>query len=338
MNNETNKETEEAVAKLEADGNFKVLRRLERKERYSDKQGSMRGLIVDIETTGLDSGADKIIQLAMVPFTYDALTGTVGEVGEAYTGMEDPGFAISQEITDLTGITNEDVKGKGLDEKVVKEMLEGVNIIIAHNAEFDRPFLDERLPIFQKKAWACSQRDIGWKKRGTGSEKLEWLLYTLHQKFYDAHRALDDCLATLHLLATPTADGLGAPLAELLANARRKEVMVWAFQSPFEAKGLLKKNDYKWWDREMGGAKCWRKVVVEDEAQKEVDWLARVVYSGKNTDEIEVTEYNRKIAFSNRSAGYRHIKPTPELVKTKGEKKKGEKKREGVEQGSLKLG
>ena len=41
-------------------------------------------------------------------------------------------------------------------------------LVIAHNAAFDRPFLERRLPIFAEKHWACSRFDVDWKASGIG--------------------------------------------------------------------------------------------------------------------------------------------------------------------------
>ena len=63
-------------------------------------------------------------------------------------------------------ITDEMVKGKRFDDTAVAQLLEGVSLVIAHNAKFDRPFLETRFPLFIKTPWACSIRDVAWRDAG----------------------------------------------------------------------------------------------------------------------------------------------------------------------------
>ena len=75
-----------------------------------------RGLYVDCETTGFSSEHDAVVELAMLPFTY-TLAGTVVEVlhDEAQAHRNDSGRPLPAEITHLTGLTDDDVRGKRID-------------------------------------------------------------------------------------------------------------------------------------------------------------------------------------------------------------------------------
>src|SRR5690242_14103913 len=59
---------------LERSGRYRVIERLERRTRYTDGPcaSPRSGVFVDVETTGTTPARDKIIQLAMVPFTFDS--------------------------------------------------------------------------------------------------------------------------------------------------------------------------------------------------------------------------------------------------------------------------
>ena len=59
----------------------------------------------------------------------------------------------------------------------------------AHNADFDRRFLEGRLPVFATKHWAYSRSDIDWKAEGVHSSALEFVAYALGL-FHDGHRAI----------------------------------------------------------------------------------------------------------------------------------------------------
>ncbi len=82
---------EELAAALEANPDYRVLRRLRPRamaEGFDDVE-TRTGLVVDVETTGLDSDQDEITELAMVPFRY-ALDGTVVEVLEPFDCLREP--------------------------------------------------------------------------------------------------------------------------------------------------------------------------------------------------------------------------------------------------------
>ncbi len=138
------------------------------------------------------------------------------------------------------------VKGKRFDDTAAAHLLEGVSLVIAHNAKFDRPFLEERFPLFMKMPWACSIRDVEWREWGYSSSALEFLAYRTGF-FYDGHRAEIDCRALLAVLARPLGERTAAPaLKALLDHAREKTFKLFAMNSPFESKDLLKGRGYRW--------------------------------------------------------------------------------------------
>ncbi len=107
----------EAMAQtLEGSGSYRVLRRLAPFPMREPPTGlrTRLGLFVDTETTGLDPARDEIIELAMVPFTY-GLDGEIYAVGEAFQQLREPSKPIPPEITAITGITDDMVKGQVID-------------------------------------------------------------------------------------------------------------------------------------------------------------------------------------------------------------------------------
>jgi DNA polymerase-3 subunit epsilon len=264
-------------AALERSGRYRVLKQYQRRASYAEPaSGSLspvrRGVFLDVETTGLDPG-DTIIELALVSFEFDD-DGTVYRVLEEFDEFEDPGRAISKEITELTGITSDDVRGKRLSDDLVASIVEPADLIIAHNASFDRPFVERRLPVFEDKAWACSVADIEWRRHGFSGRNLEYL--AMKRGFvFEGHRALNDCLAGLELLTLPLPAAAGPPtLAGLLVKSRRSTVRLWAKDSPFDSKDRLKSRSYRW----NAGAKTWWRDVPADEFDDELGWLDDAVY------------------------------------------------------------
>jgi DNA polymerase-3 subunit epsilon len=273
---------ESAAEALERSGEYQVLRRLNYRQRYSEPTGARvrSALVLDTETTGLDPRNDRIIELAFVRFTYEAETGRILEVQEPVSYLEDPGRPIPANITDLTGITDSMVQGTRIDEESVGASFAGADLVIAHHAGFDRPFVDQRLSFSRGKPWACSLAEVPWQPAGYATAKLEYLLIKKCGMFFDGHRAANDCLALVHLLATPFDDGV-TPLHHLLRSARRKSARIWAMQSPFEVKDLLKARGYRWSSGEDGRPKAWWREVFEEERDAELDWLKENAYGAK---------------------------------------------------------
>src|SRR5690554_750232 len=109
---------EEMVEALDGSPDYRVLRRYRRPERYhfpaeGDEEPKI-GLFIDLETTGLRVDADRIIALGLVPFEFSS-DGRLFRVLEDYDELEDPGRPIPAEVVDLTGITDEMVRGHAID-------------------------------------------------------------------------------------------------------------------------------------------------------------------------------------------------------------------------------
>ena len=141
----------EAMAEvLDGHPDYRVLRRLKPRREFGHKrQGEIaKVLILDTETTGLDSSRDRIIELALILVDVDKATGLPLQVQEVFDELEDPGRPIPAEATRVTGITDAMVAGKRLDDARIAELMKGVDLVIAHNARFDRGFVEARLPAF----------------------------------------------------------------------------------------------------------------------------------------------------------------------------------------------
>lgn len=145
-------EVEVAIAALHSTGDFKVLRRLDLRNDHRFTQKSVPesriAICIDTETTGLDYTADQVIELGLVAFEYDPDTGGIIRVSDRYTGFEDPGRPLPPEIMEITGITDEMVAGRSFDNERVAAMALDASLVIAHNAGFDRKFVETRFPFF----------------------------------------------------------------------------------------------------------------------------------------------------------------------------------------------
>ena len=286
---------EAAIQALEACGDYRVLRRLKPREvdaAYRLQPGESVALLVDVETTGLDHRRDEVIEIGMIAFVHDA-DGRVGPVIGTLSLLHEPSVEITPEITKLTGITAEMVAGHLLDIDAVRRLLEAADLVIAHNARFDRAFCERLHEDFVHKAWACSVAEVRWGDIGFEGAKLGYLV-TQSGWFHRGHRAVDDCHATLEILAADLRDGSGSPLGHLLASSRRSRVRVWAERAPFDMKDVLKRRGYRWNGGDDGRPKAWWTEVDEELLSDELRFLEREVYMREVDLRCEtITAYDR---------------------------------------------
>ncbi len=234
------------------------------------------GAILDVETTGLDRAKDKVIEIGLRKFKFNKSDGAVLNAEENYSALQDPGEPLSPQIIGLTGLTDQMVKNQKIDWARVHDYLADAEIIIAHNAAFDRQFIDRYAPISSSKIWGCSVKQVDWPAKGFSSSKLE-VLSIFHGFFVDAHRALNDVDALTYLLSLTDNQTGKAYFHELLENSGRPLVKVVASGSPFETKDILKSRGY-YWD---AGNRAWFKAIYKDALDAEVAWLEKAVYGGR---------------------------------------------------------
>ncbi len=287
----------EALQCLDSHADYRVIRRILPRTSFAEhaEKKLARGVVVDTETTGINADKDAIIELGMVLFEYDMETGQAYRVLASFDQLEDPGFPIPPESTAIHGITDEMVKGRRIDDEEVAKFLEGVDLVIAHNAKFDRVFLEKRLPIFESLPWGCSLSQVDWSGEGMGSAKLDYIAYQ-YGFFYDAHRAEVDCYALLEILQQKLPRSGGLALQSILKGLALKSYQIYATGSPFETKDVLKARSYRW----DADKKSWHTTVSGDDLLKaEVAWLKTHVYNEKKA-RVEIEVHNCMTRFSNR--------------------------------------
>lgn len=208
--------------------------------------------IVDTETTGL--GPDrKIIEIG-IKMVWIKPTGDLRGATRAVSFLEDPGEPLSAEVRRVTGLTDDDLRGHRFPDGEIDAFIAGAEMVVAHNAAFDRPAFDRRFPTLAGKRWACSMAEIDWKRMGCPSASLAVISWWLGG-FYDAHRAAADVEAlTWILFIAAERDPF---IRRLFENTRQTWRRVWAMGAPFEMKDALKARGYRWNDTSKGVARCW---------------------------------------------------------------------------------
>ena len=277
---------------------YRILRRLQPQLVFSEAPAGrqmLKGIVLDTETTGLNTAECKVIELGMILFEFDPQTGQVHRVLKVFDELEDPGVPIPPETTAVHHITDDMVRGKRINDQEVLSMLAQASVVIAHNAAFDRPFVEQRWPEFENKPWVCSIKDIDWKAEGLGSAKLEYLLQT-QGYFYEAHRAEMDCWALLTLLLMVLPQSQQPVLLQLLETLNQPQFRLCALGSPFDTKDMLKARGYRW----DGDRKTWhRNLSSEKNVDDEISWLKNKIYAGKRAS-IELEKLGATLKHSQR--------------------------------------
>jgi DNA polymerase III subunit epsilon len=269
---------EQMALLLAESGDYRVTSRLESLAEYHPPDDTPKRVaaVVDVETTGTNPDRDRIIELGICVFEYDRESGRIYKVLGSWEWLEDPGVSVPPEITKITGITDAMVARHRIDDSAVNDLLNRVVLVIAHHADFDRRFLERRLPAFAMKHWACSRADIDWKAEGIRSSALEFVAYSLGF-FHNGHRAVSDCRATVHALAQALPGTGLLALQALLEQARLPTWRLWARDAAIEKKDVLKARGYSWSAGGVGRPKCWYRDVTDAEKAAEAAWLQQNV-------------------------------------------------------------
>ena len=257
------------------DWDIRILRRVGRLEDFplaTDPVAPIRHVaVVDVETTGIDPLLHQVIDIAYVVLAVDA-RGEFVDIVRKGQSLCDPGMPIPPRITMLTGLTDEHVRGTAIDLDALQQIFATVDVFVAQNCAFDAGFLRQLLPSTKDAAWACSLRDFDWlKDAGLDGRALGHLLMQIGF-FNDGHRALNDVISLIHLLAWRLPSDQTV-MGALLANAERETVRLEATGAGFGNRSLLKARGYRW----DVAAKVWWIEVTYGELDEERLWLQREV-------------------------------------------------------------
>ena len=168
-----------------------------------------RLVLFDTETTGLQYNRDEIIEFAAVVVQCRAGKPVIVQEYDELIALSPGGF-VPPKITELTGISTQDLREKGLPKarvaRDVSEMLQGNCLLLAYNAHFDLSFLYYFLlrhgdPMVLKGKDKLDLLTV-YKDRHSYPHKLcnAIEVYGLSGKVVNSHRAVDDVIATVAVM------------------------------------------------------------------------------------------------------------------------------------------
>ncbi len=168
-----------------------------------------RLVLFDTETTGLLYNRDEIIEFAAVIVEQvDGVPTVIREYDELVSLS--PGGFVPPKIEQLTGISTQDIRERGLPKtrvcRDIAEMIQGNTLLLAYNAHFDLSFLFYMLlrdgdPAILKGKDKLDLLTV-YKDRRPYPHRLCNAIdaYGLTGKVVNSHRAVDDVIATVAVM------------------------------------------------------------------------------------------------------------------------------------------
>ena len=174
-----------------------------------------RLVLFDTETTGLQYNRDEIIEFAAVVVEQVNGVPTVVREYDELVSLSPGGF-VPPKIEQLTGISTQDIRERGLPKtrvcRDIAEMIQGNTLLLAYNAHFDLSFLFYMLlrdgdPAILKGKDKLDLLTV-YKDRHSYPHKLCNAIdvYGLSGKVVNSHRAVDDVLATVEVMKAMEAE------------------------------------------------------------------------------------------------------------------------------------
>ncbi|MCL2486342.1 MAG: PolC-type DNA polymerase III, partial [Oscillospiraceae bacterium] len=168
----------------------------------SDMPLSGRFVVFDLETTGLSPVSERITEIGAV-----AVDG--GEVVDEFSTLVDPQMSIPYKVTELTGITNEMVKGAPTEDAAIPKFFEFIKktggdcVLVAHNADFDMGFINaacDRLGVVPPAVYLDTVSLSRALYPESSNHKLDTIARLLKLPEFNHHRAADDAKILARIL------------------------------------------------------------------------------------------------------------------------------------------
>ena len=233
-----------------------------------------RALLLDTETPGLDPVTEHVIEVAACVFDLD-----LGCPIESYASLMRAPANPSERVNRIP------MAAVGLARRPsevwvrVAELAREVDAVAAHNAAFDKSFVDAAARALQQggpdaeresvmagevlsgalagKPWCCTMDDFQWEG---GSKKLVEIALGYGLGVASAHRALADVDTMARIFAR--VKELGADLPALFRRAARPKMLFYAVVS-YERRQVAKEHGFRW-DEPKHGKNWFRHMVPED--------------------------------------------------------------------------
>lgn len=216
-------------------------------------------LIVDVETTGLDRERDRVIELGCILWSVEHRTSI-----EVYSRLLDAPENPAEAVNGIPGGLLATLKREPVFDGFI-EMALDADVIVAHQADFDRAFVMRALggiperewPMAVVAPWICTREDMSWPRTGAGESLIATAL-AHGVTVVSAHRAINDCQLLARLFeAVPDID---VRLEAALQHAKLPKGRLVS-TAPYEDRELVKSFGFKW---DPARKEWWRVMALDD--------------------------------------------------------------------------
>src|SRR5690606_32696404 len=199
--------------------------------------------VVDVETTGITPRLNSIIEIGIVK-----VKGL--KIIDRYSTLINPGRPVPYYITQLTGISDDEIFNAPFFEEVADEILQFISgtVLTAHNLSFDKSFLNREFLLTGrdklKLPELCTVRLAKRLFPDLRSKSLSSLCRHLRVKLINAHRALPDAEATAKVLIRMLKSISNNDEVETTADLLSLQVMPAVRESKIKISKHLKEDVY----------------------------------------------------------------------------------------------
>ena len=183
----------------------------------------VRLAIIDVETTGLDPAEHELIGLSLYRVEVDSISGDLLQIVDCYSGQREPTKPFPPDLDKVIGMSEACFAGKEFDISRIREILIGCELLIGHNASFDRAFLAPHVSFPCQCPWACSLTDIDWFNTEQQTSASVDHLLSFYKLKASSGTSADDCRALIEILARPLPVSGHTGFSALMESARLKE-------------------------------------------------------------------------------------------------------------------
>nr|WP_320675471.1 3'-5' exonuclease [Prochlorococcus sp. MIT 1341] len=212
-------------------------------------------LILDTETTGLDPKTDQCLEVGVILFHISS-RAVLAQQSLLFPVDENAAEHINRIPASVTKLT----QPWSLGLKYLEALIETADIVVAHNASFDRQWFG-RPPLPRvTKPWVCSMEDIVWPegKNLRPRPSVRDLALAYGVPVWSAHRALTDCIYLSEVFSRCE------DLETLLRQGMEPKTLMRAEVS-YEQRHLARNAGFRWNDPVKG---AWSKRLTIREAEK----------------------------------------------------------------------
>ena len=212
-------------------------------------------LIIDTETTGLDPQTDQCLEVGAILF--DVLSRSVlAQQSFLLPVSSNSAEAINHIPSSITRLKQPWKEGL----IYLEQLINSSEILVAHNAAFDRKWFGKSPLPEVSKQWLCTMEDIAWpaSKQLKARPSVRDLALAYEIPVWSAHRALTDCVYLAEVFRR--CDDLETLILQGLEPRKLMRAQV-----SYEQRDLAKKAGFTWNDPVPGS---WTRRLSQRELQK----------------------------------------------------------------------